>query len=530
VTLHRLALVFVLFAACGDNLPASPDGGGGGSGDAGIAKLKFSPCTSDTSLQCGTLVVPADWSNPGSATISLPVVRAPARDPDHRIGILTFNFGGPGGATLAPIANNYPNEPIASSIDLTMQFDFVLMDWRGVATTTPEILCLDATTGPELAAQRFAPGSDADWATLFQLVSVVDAGCAANGSNAPLLAHQDTESAARDLDALRAALGEDKLNYFGVSYGTRLGAMYAELFPDHARAIVIDSPVVPTPQFEEFLQDQSESFEAQIGRFFDWCAAATEDTCPFRTGDGQGSSVAAAYAQLLATADTSPVVSEGLTIDHATIDEVTTNLMYFPVYQWPELGDALAQLEAGHGSAMANIVANDQLDYANDDNAFASYQNVCSQDLPLPAAINTPATYQAWVETQASLAPHVGVQNAAAQAFAVGWPSTIPTQHVIDATTAPPLLITATRHDPATPYAGAGELQSAFANGSYLVTYEGDGHANAAYESCLGDAIANFFIDPTKAPATTDCPNVTIDLAHAHPAPIRIGGRRWRAR
>jgi pimeloyl-ACP methyl ester carboxylesterase len=522
----RLALALVIFAtACGDNqAPPAVDA------FQGSASLQFSQCQDPqiSSLECGTLVVPADWSNPSGATISLPVVRAVAKDPSKRIGVLTFNFGGPGEGTLSPIALNYPGEPFFSATDLTQYFDFVLMDWRGVATTTPELLCLGgaggSATGTALANERFAPGSDGEWADLFSLVTEVNAGCAANTANAPLLAHQDTESAARDLDALRTALNEDKMNYWGVSYGTRLGAMYAELFPDHARAIALDSPVTPVPELKSFLQGQSISFDTEISRFFDWCATASGSGCPFQTGDGQGSSVATEFEALLDTADATPVSSEGITLDRATIDLIATNLMYFPVYEWPRLGRGLSRLEAGDGSAMATIFMTDQIDYANDDNSFSTYQNVCSQDLPLPSDINTPSTYQAWVETQPALAPHVGLQNAAAQAFIVGWPGTVPVQQVIGATTAPPLLITATRHDPATPYDGAIALQSAFANGSYLVTYEGDGHANAQFEQCLGDQITAFLIDPTVAPTTTDCPVVPID-APRPPRPYRVGKR-----
>ncbi len=451
-------------------------------------------------------------------------MRAPAQDPAHRIGVLTFNFGGPGEPTLAPLAHIYPVLPFATNIDLTQQFDFVFMDWRGVATTTPALSCLDLETRGELSIQTFDPPSSAEWTQYFDLVAAVGSGCSANPSNAPLLAHQDTESAARDLDALRAALGEAQMNYWGVSYGTRLGEMYAELFPHRVRAVALDSPVEPDPQFQEFLQSQSVSFDHQFQRFFAWCAGATSTECPFRTDDGLATSVAAAYAQLLATASTSPVVADGVTLDAPTIDLVATNLMYFPVDDWPMLGAALASLSAGNGSFVASLFTMGQFDYANDDNAFSSYQNVIAQDLPLPSSIATPATYQQWVATQAALAPHVGVQNATAQAFAVDWPVTVPIQHAIGATTAPPLLITATRNDPATPYAGAGALQTALANGSYLVTYEGDGHANAQFEPCLGDAVAQFLIDPTTPPSTTDCPEVPItgsDIARFHI------GRRW---
>src|ERR1700689_2680387 len=190
----RRVLLCLLFAACGDN--ASP-----------ITLAPFAPCRM-APLECSTLTVPADWAAPDGSMIALPIVRAPAQDPANRIGVLTFNFGGPGEATLDPIAANYPQQPVATTQDLTQRFDWVLMDWRGVATTSPALSCLDADIGAQLAGETFDPQTDADWMQLFQLVANVGAGCAANASNAPLLAHMDTESAARDFDALREELGE----------------------------------------------------------------------------------------------------------------------------------------------------------------------------------------------------------------------------------------------------------------------------------------------------------------------------------
>lgn len=518
----RLALVLSLAVGCGDNQPGP---------DAGTSSpLHFASCRTPP-LECATLVVPADWSRPDGPTIALPVVRAPARDPSRRLGALTFNFGGPGEATLDSLANRYPHQPIASTIALADRFDFVFMDWRGVATTRPALSCLDASTTPRVAAERFAPKLDAEWTALFQLVGDVAAGCAARADNAPLLAHMDTESAARDFDALRAGLGEDKLDMWVVSYGTRLGAMYAELFPDRVRAIVLDSPVAPVTRFEDFLTGQNAAFEAELARFFAWCGRAAPATCPFRTSDGNAATIAAAFEALLATADATPVVAQGVTLDRATIDLVATNMMYFPSYEWPRLGAALAALAGGDGARMAQLVASGLIDYGNDDNAFSSYQNVIAQDYPLPAAIATPAGYRQWAESVAAAAPHVALQNIAAQAFAVAWPTTAPSQHAIGATTAPPLLLTATRNDPATPYAGAIALQQALANGSYVVTYEGDGHASGEFQPCIGEVTAAFLIDPTAPPATLDCAVVEPAVAPRALPPLHPHhvGRPWQA-
>lgn len=497
----RGAWLVIALAACGDNLKAAaPDA-------PSTATLQFTPCVG--LFECATLIVPVDYDAPDGATIALPVMRAKARNPDLRIGAITFNFGGPGGGTMNAIARSYPDGPLATPIDLTQYFDYVLIDWRGVATTSPKLTCYDASTQPRLLAQRWAPANDSDWTALFQLGTDLAAGCQANTSNAGLLLHQDSESAARDLDALRAGIGEDKLNMWVVSYGTRLGAMYATLFPEHAGAIVLDSPMAPVPDFKRFLMDQSVSFDDELTRFFQWCATATSTQCPFRTSDGQASSIAAAYESLLSTCDVTPVTTSGITLDRPTVNLVTTYMMYTPVFTWHDLATALAHLAANNGTDMAMLYQQGVAGFAGDDNGFSSYQNVMAQDVPLPSDLATPDAYKQWAISVGAAAPHVGLQNSAAQSFALSWPTPIKPAHAITATTAPPLLITATRHDPATPYAWALDMQTALANGSYLVTYEGDGHGNGSVDACLGTIAAQFLIDPASGPSNTDCSALT---------------------
>lgn len=508
----------IALAACGDNVtPPTPK-------PPPAHLLDFTPCGD---FQCATLTVPADYSAPDNgATISFPILRAPARNPSERIGAITFNFGGPGGSTETPISVQYPYGPIATATPLADYFDYVLIDWRGVATTTPALTCYTPDVQARLAAETFAPASDADWDALFQLTTDLAAGCTANADNAPLLARQDSASAARDLDALREGLGEDQLNLWVVSYGTRLGAMYATLFPERVRAIVLDSPMEPVPDFRAFLVNQSAAFEAEIDRFFAWCAASTAHVCPFRTSDGLAASVAARYEQLVANCTASPPVVNGVALDGASINLTTTVMMYSPVYSWPTLADALAQLDGGNPAAMANLFTTNQGGYTGNDNSFSTYQNVCAQDIPLPADLATPAAYRAFATSVGQMSPHVGLQNTVAQAFALTWPTTAPDEPAISAPTAPPMLITATRHDPATPYANAAAMQQALGNGSYVVTYEGDGHGNGSWQPCLGDVSAQFLLDPSTPPSRSDCPEIAPTRRVARPA-FRRWARAW---
>ena len=253
------------------------------------------------------------------------------------------------------------------------------------------------------------------------------------------------------------------------------------------RAIVLDSPMAPALDFKTFITAQDAAFEGELARFFAWCDR-TPLSCAFHGGS------ATAYEQLLTSADAAPVTAGGVTLDRAAINLAATDMMYFPSRQWSALGSALSALATGDGTTMAQLVRASS--FASDDNSFASYENVIAQDVPLPSDLATPSAYRAWTESQVASAPHLARLNATLQAFAVGWPGSVPSEHAIGATTAPPLLITATRNDPATPYADAAALQEALANGSHVVTYEGDGHANGEYQPCLGDPTAAFLIDP----------------------------------
>jgi pimeloyl-ACP methyl ester carboxylesterase len=526
-TLPRPALAVLVAVACGNDrgapLPIDAPV------DANPALLTFTPCR-DAPRQCANLVVPVDYSDATAGTLTLPIVRMPAQDAANRIGVLAFNFGGPGEPTAEPISNEWPQQPIDSTTDLTQQFDFIAIDWRGVATSQPGLSCLDGATTAALGSEEFAPGSAADWTALFDLVAAVGSGCTAQ-TPGMLLAHVDTVSAARDFDALRAGLGEDKLNLWVVSYGTRLGEMYADLFPDRVRAIVLDSPMPPTADFEGLLQAQSESFENELQRFFAWCAGTTAAACPFQAVGSAGSAgsaadIAAAYEALLAAADTAPQVADGLTLDRPTIDETVLGELYFPSVDWPALAQQLAALGSGSGGPLAMAGAG-VYDYNGDDNAFAGLLDIFALDFPIPAAIDDGSDYEAWALTQATVAPHFGLQDAASTAFSLALPTAMPAEPAIGATTAPPLLVTATRNDPATPYADAPAVVTALANGSYLVTYEGDGHANGEFDACLGDVTAAFLVDPTTPPATTDCADIQPSARPARRSPFARRGRRW---
>ncbi|HEY4466046.1 MAG TPA: alpha/beta fold hydrolase, partial [Streptosporangiaceae bacterium] len=198
-------------------------------------RLRWQPC--DNGFQCARLLVPFDYARPSGRTFSLPVIMLPAAVPARRIGSLVINPGGPGGSGIQYALTARSQFPAA----IRSRFDIVGFDPRGVGASQPAVHCM---SGPQL--DRYF-GTDDSPATAAQLAAVVSenklvaAQCEKNSG--PLLPYVGTRDAARDLDVLRAALGEAKLTYLGKSYGTYLGTWYAQLFPGHVRALVLDGAV-----------------------------------------------------------------------------------------------------------------------------------------------------------------------------------------------------------------------------------------------------------------------------------------------
>lgn len=188
--------------------------------------MTWTPCAEDPTADCGTLTVPIDWADPRGATVDLALVRRKATDPASRTGSLVLNPGGPGGPGAQVVLDkSYP-----FSDEITRRFDIVGFDPRRVGASHP-VVC---TTGllaqmPDVLQVR----SEADFSALLDYNRRLREDCRAR--TGPLFDHVDTLSVVRDLDALRAALGEDKLTYYGVSYGTLIGQLYAERFPQRVR-------------------------------------------------------------------------------------------------------------------------------------------------------------------------------------------------------------------------------------------------------------------------------------------------------
>src|SRR4051794_35087771 len=300
-------------------------------------------------LQCARLTVPVDYAQPDGEQVDLAVARVPATQPKKRLGSLVFNFGGPGDAgteTLPGFAAQIPAE-------IKARYDLVSFDPRGIGRSRP-VECVDDATADRLNAVDPTPNSDAELRAFYdgtnEPVDVVARCVARNGA---WLAQLGSRNVARDLDRLRIALHEDKLSFLGYSYGTVIGAVYAEMFPDRVGRMVLDSPVDLSADALEELRGNSEGFEQALQGFLGNCAA--NDSCSFHSG-GNPTTALATLEQRFEAGLQLPtrVLGTGAKSKRkagvAAFYPAPIPALYDRQYGWPELADALSDARKGDGS------------------------------------------------------------------------------------------------------------------------------------------------------------------------------------
>ena len=271
-------------------------------------------------LQCTTATAPLDWSDPEAGDIDLALVRHPATG-GNRVGSLLVNPGGPGGSGYDFIKDSLD---YAVDKDLQAGFDIVGFDPRGVGRSSAVTCYQPADMDEYLYGLTTAKrGTDA-WIKELE-TSALDFGEACTENTGALLEHVDTESAARDLDLLRAVLGDEKLNYLGYSYGTFLGATYAELFPEKVGRLALDGALDPSTSNFDVTRTQAQGFESALRAYLADCLAGSE--CPFT---GTVDEAMATIAALLASVDASPIqASDGRELGS---NALLTAIIY-PLYQ-----------------------------------------------------------------------------------------------------------------------------------------------------------------------------------------------------
>ncbi|MHB1064810.1 MAG: alpha/beta hydrolase [Georgenia sp.] len=446
-------------------------------------ELTWQDC-GDGGVECTDVLVPLDYDDPAGADITLAVQRL--RADGAAIGSLLINPGGPG----SPATDLLAAAPTMFSADLLAAYDVVAVDPRGVGGSTP----VDCVSDPELDVilSGTSGTSDADGIAEYQAEATeLAAECAA--STGPLITEVDTVSAARDMDVVRHLLGEARLDYLGFSYGTYLGAVYAETFPDRMGNFVLDGAMDPRLGLHETTLAQAVGFEKALHAYVADCLEGAECPLSGSVDDGVGQ-----VATLLdVTADTPLPTSDGR--------ELTSSLAFsgisLPLYQseiWFLLSQALAQaMNEGDGSMLlylADLYAGRATDGTYASNTVEANWAINCLDY---GGAGDPATWEAEAAELAEAAPTFGPLLAYGGVLCAEWPGDPVGNRgaAITAAGAPPIMVVGTTGDPATPYEWSVALADQLASG-FLVTYEGEGHtAYGRSNECVTAAVDAFLID-----------------------------------
>jgi pimeloyl-ACP methyl ester carboxylesterase len=329
-------------------------------------RLSWQSC--DKGFECARLYVPFDYSRPAGPRFSLPVVKLPAADPASRIGALVINPGGPGGSGVAYALGARSGEFTQEALN---RFDIVGFDPRGVGGSLPAVRCM---TGPQLDtyfATNGDPANAAQLATLISQSKLYATECARNAT--ALLPYMGTVNAAKDMDVLRAALGDNALTYLGKSYGTYLGASYAQQFPSKVRALVLDGAVDPKASGLQLDVTQAAGFESAFGQFAAWCAG--QQGCPL---GNSASGAEAKVAGLLSTATAHPLnnmLGDGQPANGAMLQTGIEAALYERP-EWPLLISALSDAFVGDGTVLVELA-----DSLFERNPNGTYSNLADAEL-----------------------------------------------------------------------------------------------------------------------------------------------------
>ncbi|MEU8776276.1 alpha/beta hydrolase [Streptomyces sp. NPDC048606] len=444
-------------------------------------------------FQCATMKAPLDYANPGSGQdVELAVARKAATGPGKRLGSLLVNPGGPGGSGIGYL-QAYAG--IGYPAAVRARYDMVSFDPRGVARSSP-VECL---TGPQM--DRFTqvdqtPDDQEERARLVAAFKEFAAGCEERSRR--VLPHVSTVDAARDMDMLREVLGDPKLNYVGASYGTLLGATYADLFPKRVGRLVLDGAMDPSRPALELNRDQTEGFETAFRSFAKDCAKQPD--CPL--GQGDPDAVGQRLKEFFRKVDEQPVPSG----DPARPlgEALATTGVIAALYDesaWPQLREALKEAMDGDGAPMLALA--DSYYEREGDGSYANlmYANAAVNCLDQPAAFDGPDAVDAALPSFRKASPVFGAGLAWASLNCAYWPvKATGAAKPLTAKGAAPIVVVGTTRDPATPYKWAEALAGQLDSGT-LLTYDGDGHTAYGRGSDCVDTAVNRYLLEGRAPA-----------------------------
>jgi len=428
-------------------------------------------------LECATLTVPLDHDAPPGDTIDIAVARAATADPDRRIGSLVFNPGGPGGSGIEFLTSVAAVVPPA----IAERFDLVSFDPRGVGAST----AIDCNLDFDDDVALLEAGDDTGWETLVAESEARSDSCTADSR--ALQPYVGTNNAARDLDVLRDALGDGQLSYVGFSYGTRLGATYAELFPERVRALVLDGAVKPTDDLA--LLGIEQGFDAALESFAATCDADAD--CPL-ADVGPTLDVVAGLTAAIAERGSLPTDDGDRVLTQGEL-QLSMIAALYSTQLWPVLADALFAADAQQDATLLQVLADTYLgrqsDGSYDNSQFAGFAINCADDPARPPVDE--------VRTQAELAAtgseYFG-EFLRASTGCIGASDPIDPIAIGPADGAAPILVIGTTGDPATPYDWAVEMAELLSSG-VLFTVEAEGHTAFLSVPCVDGVVTDYLVD-----------------------------------
>lgn len=491
-------------------------------------------------LECGTVTVPLDHADPDGGTVELALSRRPASGPaDERIGSLVLNPGGPGESGVAMLDHPLFDEQIRDA------FDLVGFDPRGVGESEG-IACGDWYAMDEARRAVTDPGevTDADLAALEESARAYAEDCARTVGE-DFLANMGTVNVVRDLDLLRDALGDEQLTFVGFSYGTYIGALYAEMFPENTRALVLDGAVETERPNVDIAADQADAFQSTWDLFVAECLGGPG--CPFSGSDAAD----AEMGELLDRLDADPPVVRGMPVDGVTLLGMVSLQLYHED-AWADLTEALAAVAEDPAQAAPELerlyddtygqdeepqdgeAAQPEPEDAQDTDAADDTEDTepgegepgaeaSGKPVPEPGGPDTdaaltavncadrvdptdPDVYREAAQRAAGDSPFFGTGLVWEQLPCAYWVDTEEAPTGFSAPDAPPILVIGTVGDPATPYTWAEELSDQMATAT-LLTYEGNGHTAYGYGmSCVDEAVDAYLLEGEVPQAGLSCP------------------------
>jgi pimeloyl-ACP methyl ester carboxylesterase len=423
--------------------------------------------------ECATVAVPLDHDDPTGPTIDLSVLRLPARG--DRIGALFVNFGGAGSSAVDRVARfSLPNE-------VRERFDIVAVDPRGVGGSTPLACGVDPA---ELYSVDPTVEDEADAVALVAISEAYARDCAQDSGE--LLPHVGTRDVARDFDLVRAGMGDERIDYLGFSYGTSIGQVYAELFPDRVRTMILDGVVDPAPTGIDVAVQQAMGFEIALAR---WASG-----CGDRPSCDLGDPVAAVEAVLAAAEAGIPGGGRVLGPGEASIG---LTMPLYHVRLWPALDAAVGNALAGDGRGMLALA--DQYLRLVD---FSAYFAVSCLDNSWPS---DPGEHLDAASSAATRSPHFGEAIVNDYLRCAVWATEPDPLGPITAEGAPPILVVSTTGDPATPHENGVTVAERLATG-VLLTHEGDGHTIVFDgNDCVDRLVIAYLVDRSVPAAGSRC-------------------------